>query len=91
MELERREVTQQDPMQALRDPFRLLPLLQDYAERTQALEHTVAEQAPKVESYEHLTRAEGCPLRSKCVAIRLAATKSVPTLQSVSRLRICHR
>lgn len=71
---------QRGPMQALRDPERLLPLLQDYAERNMALEHTVVGQTPKVESYEHPARAEGCPSRSKRLAIRLAATKSVPTL-----------
>lgn len=59
MELERRKVDQPDPMQALRDPDKLLPLLQDYAERNKELVHTVEEQAPKVDAYNHLTRAEG--------------------------------
>jgi phage antirepressor YoqD-like protein len=52
-------VTQQDPMAMLRDPAALRGLLAGYAERTQALEHQVAEQAPKVQALGRIADARG--------------------------------
>jgi phage antirepressor YoqD-like protein len=48
-----------DPLAVLSDPAALRGLLAGYAERTQALEHQVAEQAPKVLALDRIADARG--------------------------------
>lgn len=52
-------VSRPAPLAALSDPAALRELLLGYAERTLALEHQVAEQAPKIEALERIASARG--------------------------------
>lgn len=52
-------VSRPAPLAALSDPAALRELLLGYADRTLALEHQVAEQAPKVEALERIASARG--------------------------------
>lgn len=48
-----------DPVQVLNDPAAMRGLLLTYADKVLALEHAVAEQAPTVQAFERLARADG--------------------------------